>query len=482
MKKTVYGFIAAVLVLGVLGVGVVGCDVSADDVSRLVNSGGGGDTPPPPPPANLTSDITFYPTNYASGTGFDPSGWEGDKTAEESWTLTAVEQEIVYFAVTKEAGQTVELADSGDAASVTVTVDGTVTGALSGESTDLDASETRVVFAVDTRNLVFDGGTRTFTLNVSDTDAEKEPKTVTVNLNVEPNAMGAAVFLVTYDNETEILTRKDTGTTAFSWETPTTSDDAPAPFTSFIDALAWVDYNTAINQEWLIRVENEVNEIPRVTLTGPTSADKVVIRLRGMGGTERVIKHDGNDADANRFTGRGKISKTLQDTAKGLIGVHGDSSSVDTPGITLQLERGVTLMGIPKPAVITNHYQCMIALSRKRSVLVMKEGSKITNHYPNTDNATGSIIRLSANTFTGYAIRLEEGAVITGNHLNHSEVKDTPAQFIYKNGGDSPKIFISKNAIIKENGSSEYADKVYYYTGSSYTVSANRTEDLIIFQ
>jgi hypothetical protein len=42
MKKTVYGFIlATILVLGVLGVGVVGCDVSADDVSSLVDNGGG---------------------------------------------------------------------------------------------------------------------------------------------------------------------------------------------------------------------------------------------------------------------------------------------------------------------------------------------------------------------------------------------------------------------------------------------------------
>ena len=58
----------------------------------------------------------------------------------------------------------------------------------------------------------------------------------------------------------------------------------------------WVDYHTAANQEWLIRVENETNEIPWMVLAcGVDTVNTeggIKIRLRGKGEGEHIIKRD----------------------------------------------------------------------------------------------------------------------------------------------------------------------------------------------
>jgi hypothetical protein len=268
MKKSVYGFIiAAVLVLG-----IVGCDVSADDVSKLVNNGGGtgaegtgsggnggegtggygeqgeggggggtgeggegggGDSGPLPP-------IEFYNTDYSSGTAFVTDGWTGVGEDDEVWTLTAGEYGTVFFAVNKAEGQTVTV-NGADAELVTVYDSGSVEGAVvddDGALAALAADGTRAVVAVKTGDLLFEGGTRTFAL-------EEGERSIPVTVEVSPNLTGAAVFLVERVGEREFLTRRDTGTESFDWKAPGSGIENPAPFNgsvAMMDALAWVDY------------------------------------------------------------------------------------------------------------------------------------------------------------------------------------------------------------------------------------------------
>jgi hypothetical protein len=164
-----------------------------------------------------------------------------------------VEQGTVYFAVTKAAEQTITLSGTAED-KITMTETGSVAGAVTGGDGNLAAGDTLVVFTVDTGNLLFDEGSKTFTLTVS--EVETDSKTVTVSLEVIPNVLVAAVFNVGADG---VLTRLDTGIEV-------NDSINPAPFTSFAGALKWVDGNIPHDHEWLIRVEAADNPIPRMVL------------------------------------------------------------------------------------------------------------------------------------------------------------------------------------------------------------------------
>ena len=142
-----------------------GIEATEKSVAVYKAEGGGEESTEPTEPEypenpEYTAAVSYYDGDYFSGTGFDESKWAGAGTGQESWTLTATEQHAVYFAVYKEAEQTISVSGD-DAAKVSApATDGTVGGVA--------ASDTRAVFAVKTGDLAFDGGTRTFTLNVNE--------------------------------------------------------------------------------------------------------------------------------------------------------------------------------------------------------------------------------------------------------------------------------------------------------------------------
>jgi hypothetical protein len=418
------------------------------------------------PASNLTEDIRFYNADYSSGTGFDMSEWEGDGTANESWTLTALEQNWVYFAVTKTAGQSITVGGE-DGGKVRMDTSGSVAGALAGGDGGLEAGGTRAVFTVDTRDLVFEGGTRTFTLAVS--ESGKAPKTVTVNARVEAAVSGAAVFLVTHDADGgETLARQDTGTEVYeaAQKKPL---ERPAPFTGMYDALAWVDWNTGTEREWLIRVEKPDTQIPQMLLDCQTDkvnyASNVKIRLRGMGDTEHLIRHNdaGGSGHGNVYKGRG--GNAIE--SKGLISVMGKSRDDATPGITLQLEKGITLKG--NTIIQGPPYTRMLDVADK-SLLVMKAGSKITGHDAGMYDLgkSVSVIQLDATNNWDYQYRvvIEAGAEISGNTLPNGNnatgigedriTGNFPMVLYIKRSATNPIttpiVFISKDAVIENNG------------------------------
>jgi hypothetical protein len=121
---------------------------------------------------------------------------------------------------------------------------------------------------------VFDGGTCSFTLNVSETGCL--PRTVTVTLNVATNHTGAAVFkLLERDAQgVEYLERLDTGAGAL---------------TNFVDAFTWVETNAQANTEYTIRVEKNETGLPHL-LIGLNNAENVSLRLKGTTEGPRILE------------------------------------------------------------------------------------------------------------------------------------------------------------------------------------------------
>jgi hypothetical protein len=409
-------------------------------------------------------------------------GWAGAGNEGEAWTLTAVERNTVYFAVNKTVEQTITV-EGADAEKVSMTESGSVADAIiddDGNAAALGASETRTVFAVDTADLVFDGGTRSFTL-------KEGGREIPVTLSVTPNLTGAAVFLVTHqDGEAEgsmgTLTRIDTGSVTFSYTSPDAVNANPAPFSgasALLDALAWVDYNTATDKEWLIRVENETNELPHTVLTCGTytggTNEGITIRLRGYGTVERIIKYNGTNGTVNdnNFFGKGTSANNHKATGcPGLINMVSGSvahtSEYNKLALTLQLEKGITLQGLGTTNGGSSSYYSMVYL-QGRSALVMKADSRITGHYYNANTDANKAIIYVYETSTSnprwsyqYKVVIEAGASITGNKLTslpeplkkrtwYPDVVSVGYNDNAVNKVVNPVVFISKGAAINNN-------------------------------
>ncbi|MDR2741093.1 MAG: hypothetical protein LBB98_02945 [Treponema sp.] len=358
----------------------------------------------------LTKDIRFtYTAKDSSGTTFDPSGWEGDETPAETWTLGAVEQGTVYFAVEKEAAQTITVGGA-DAGKVTQgTADGSTAGPTLG------------VFTVDTRDLVFDGGARTFTLGVAEDGVA--PKTVTVTLKVEPHLTGAAVFRVAwpqtpaapYADLTDAVTliRLDTAR-----GTPT--GNIPAEFTALLDAIAWVDRNTMANTDYLIRVEQDVTDLPRIYFTG-RNVENITVRLRGTKNGPWILGNNDfppNDARSVYYNSA-IISSSSVGSGTTPVGVffHIGGSNI-TNKITFVLENNIIVKGIGKGSPSQSKSYCSLFQVTTNATLVMKKGSTISEYTATKEdgNFCPVYITVSSNNTSkdprqhGH-IRIEGGAI-----------------------------------------------------------------------
>ena len=100
------------------------------------------------PALSLTNAIEFASEEYSSGTAFDDSQWTGTGTATESWVLSTVaEQHLTYFAVYKEAAQTIAVGGT-DAAAVSMAETGTTVAEATDEGLTAGDTLAPVTYAI----------------------------------------------------------------------------------------------------------------------------------------------------------------------------------------------------------------------------------------------------------------------------------------------------------------------------------------------
>jgi hypothetical protein len=345
--------------------------------------------------------ISFATEDYVSQTEAVLDGWSAS-----NWILNAGEYNKVYFAVNKPAGSTITVGGT-DAAKVTQANSGESVAAVNG---GLSATDTLAVFTVDTGNLLFDGGSRSFTLG-----------DVAVTVNVTPNLTGAAVFKA--DEQT--LTRLD-DTSGFT------------AFTSFLPAIEWVDRNAEANTEYLIRVEKDETSLPRIFFIG-NNQENVTVRLRGHG-TARVLKCSAtlqNDNDSYNST----VIATKPDwpgehTPNGaFINVgYNNGNAAFNKKISFILDNSIVVKGSINE--VDKVCQSLISVSWN-ATLVLRAGALITNYYSNMDVDKMSPVLVETKTFGEIPVSTNDGKVrIEGGSITNCIFDTTYSRLIYFNATD----------------------------------------------
>jgi hypothetical protein len=305
------------------------------------------------PALDLTPEVTFGQTSGSSDVSVGtPDGAEDDQVV--SMTIDAPEKGVVYFTALKETTQTIT-AGGTDGAKVTVHTSGTVDGE--------PASAETAVIAVKTGDLPFDGGTGKFALTVSDS-AELAPRTINVTLNMTANKTGAAVFKVTrptgqdyHGNMGEAVLERQGGESS--------------NFTGLEAAITWVENNAEADTEYLIRVEKDETNLPKLALCFNNAAN-VTLRLRGTGdqGEWRLRHNNTNDTTLN-------VKKINLDTAIPLIQIGGGTTQSRR---TFILGRNITVAGFGTTTEGTYVNRSLLAVM-PNAMLVLEPGSKITDWY-----------------------------------------------------------------------------------------------------
>jgi hypothetical protein len=411
----------------------------------------------------VTADIEYTGTkNNSSGTEFDITAWTGQGTADESWTLTAMEQNVVYFAAYKESYQTITV--GGDDAARVSQATGTMDGTLS--------SGALAVFAVDTRSLVFEGGTRSFTLNVSEDGAL--PKTVTVTLNVEPNETGAALFKV--KRETARVNPWDPLDVTGGGITLTRLDsDSPVPFTGFQAALEWLEENAEADTEYLIRVEKD-EELPRLVISLNNAAN-ATLRLRGtQAGGPKVLRHDGTSAVINKKN----LSETGGRKPFILIGVD---ATTNTIARTFILGSNITVKGTE--TVQSAQYKALIGVAYN-ATLVLEKDAAITGHYYSTSSAYSGPIYIAGSNANPTPsdrcgkVRIEGGSITNCFFVDSGSTNDASYLItVATNATWAPAGVFYKAASTPENPiilTGNANNKITFWNNATYTYDLTDAE------
>jgi hypothetical protein len=332
--------------------------------------------------------ISFASEDYTSGLAVDPENWSDD-----AWTLNVLEAGKVYFAVNKDASNTIEVGGV-DAAKVTQAEDGTTIA----EATEagLTASGELAVFTVDTRDLVFEGGERNFTLG-----------DVAVTLKMLPNLTGAAVFTVTWPES------KDYYTSAYE-DAVLTRVWGAGESEGALQAIEYVDRNATENTEYLVRVEKDELYLPRIFFVG-NGQENVTLRLRGMGEPRTLAFNDGyygsnNDSyNSSLITVKAPSNSGNRDNGFITIGYIGNNSPRNKT--TFIIDNNITIKGgheSGNPDV----YLHLIKLYYN-ATLVLRKGAVITEW---TSDGTGAVIYVATNFIAGKTVynnrvRIEGGSI-----------------------------------------------------------------------
>jgi hypothetical protein len=348
---------------------------SGTPAAPATSSPGNEDKPGGPDPAQLTKAIDFYTTDYTLALTFDDSQWKGKGTANESWVLsTAAEQHLTYFAVYKEATQIITV-DGTDAAAVSMAASGTTVVEATDEG--LTASDTLAVFTVKTGDLVFDGGTRTFALNVTESGAL--PLTVAITLNVTPNLTGGAVFKLAENVEdVEYLTR------------------IGGDFDGLVSAFTWLESNAEAGTEYTIRVEKNETDLPHL-IVSLNKQEGASLRLRGTEPKEgqEPWKLEPGDVTSSIVPVTVNVGGfTAQFT---FIQVGNSFSSNSIPLITVILGKNITIQSGNTSSLSTGAAGILLYVGAG-GTLVLEPGSRIQGHINNS--AQGLIVVTAKNNNT----------------------------------------------------------------------------------
>jgi hypothetical protein len=300
-------------------------------------------------------------------------------------TIDAVETSEVYFTAYKEAAQTIT-----GGPEVTVYTTGTVDGE--------EAGETKAVIAVRTGDLVFDGGPRSFTLNVS--EEGKTGRTIAVTLNVGTNETGAAVFrLMERVDGVDSLERIG-------------GDDAN--FNGFLAAFEWLEENAEANREYTIRVEKDEG-IPRLVVS-LNNAENAVLRRRGTKNGPFTLKYDS-------IKGKIPIDKGNLGSLYTFIQI-GPTRSPKNAKKTVILGHNVTLEGMP---VTSRTDYCILLEVGHNATLVLEPGSTITKFDSTFNNVVSSPIYIASSMSSDRigpeyhgALRIEGGAITECTFLSQA--------------------------------------------------------------
>jgi hypothetical protein len=405
--------------------------------------------------ARRAADIVWTQTrNDTSQTAFDLAGWTGWGEGEETWRLGVIERPRVYFAVHKRSGQLIRPGGADGARVHKAAMDETVDGST--------ASETLDIFTVDTEDIFFDGGTRAFTLSVTEAGRE-EGKTVNVELAVDAWPTGIAIFTRDYGGDFIRITAGNAANHTNSYYPYHKKEGFPewgldfADVTNLATALKWLNLYAkhgipASWTEYLIRVEqDEALYKSAVHCYGGDplpilAADYVRIRLRGYR-EERILTHNiDNTGDFSYLKGKSLIEMT-----DGFLNVGlGKSNNAGLTHVALHLEKNITIDA--------------------------RNGEEDTN-FPSGTNAPYiySMVRVGKNcTFV-----LEEGARLI-NYKSESELLDFCAVVVDEggifemNGGTLEHITITAtNSIIYLHSSSGVKDGEFVYRRGEFIDTSN---------
>jgi hypothetical protein len=302
---------------------------------------------------------------YQSDIAFDSGegAWTGQGTATEGWTLNVTEEPAVYFAVYKTAAQAIA-AGGTDGARVSIAESGTFDG--------ITATSEMAVVRVDARDLVFDGGEREFTLNVSEDGALPRAVRITLNVNTSyETGAGAAVFKLAGKDAEGVETLRRVGDDV---NTPNVNEGA---FDGLASAFTWVEENAEANAEYTLRIEKDEPAMPLLVVS-LNNAENVTLRFKGSQEgpwTLRPVHFEGN--------GQGAVPavnvKNVQNPSA-IITIGGAQSGAGIfPKKTFILGSNVTIQSHTINTAQAYNYRIGFDVGRN-TTLVLEPGSKITGY------------------------------------------------------------------------------------------------------
>jgi hypothetical protein len=322
-------------------------------------------------------DVTVSAQFEADYTAAVEFGYTADDTSElvinqdddNALALTVTEKSTVYFTASMKGAQTITKGGA-DAGKVTIHTGGTVDGTT--------ATGALAVVEVKTADLVFDGGERNFTLTVTEPGTGKVPRAIAVKLNVEPYLTGAAVFKVNrpniaatpYADLDPLLTA---GTATLERIDLDSGTNAPTETeVNILRALEWVDRNAESNSDYLIRVEKNETNLPRIALTF-YQKENVTLRLRGTKGPAKILQNNGKLSGMEGYFSYNPAHPTVNNGSSidAFIIVRGKAVFI--------LENNIIVKGILLNGNSSLTYRHLIEIG-SGVTLVMKKGSAITEH------------------------------------------------------------------------------------------------------
>jgi hypothetical protein len=223
----------------------------------------------------------------------------------------------------------------------------------------LTAGDDEAVFTVNTGDLVFDGGSRTFTLNAS--EPGKNSRIVNVKLNITPNHTGAAVFkLLEKTDGVEYLERLGGN---------------EANFDGLVSAFKWVEQNAEADTEYTIRIEKNETDLPHMVVS-LNKAEGASLRLRGTKDGPKILEP--KDINLNGETLPSAVNEHSLTYGDGFIQVGNSLTSTSMPLITFILGNNITIKS--GNAGYTGSYS-NVFYAGAGGTLVLEPGSTIQDHY-----------------------------------------------------------------------------------------------------